>query len=43
MSNRTDITYGYGFSIQNVTEKALAAFILKHREVFSADEEKRCL
>lgn len=41
MSNRTDITYGYGFSIQNVTEKALAAFILKHREVFSADEEEK--
>lgn len=41
MSSRTNITYGYGFSIQNVTEKALAVFILNHRDVFSANEEEK--
>lgn len=41
MSMQTNISYGYGFSILNVTGKALAAFIIKHREYFSENEVEK--
>ncbi|MDD6990001.1 hypothetical protein [Ruminococcus sp.] len=40
MSMKSSIIYGYGFSIENVTEETLAQFILNHRNVFSKDKEE---
>ena len=41
MSMQTNVSCGYGFSIENVTEEVLAAFILKHRDVFSKTEKEK--
>ena len=41
MSMQTNVSCGYGFSIENVTEEALAAFILNHRDVFSKTEKEK--
>ena len=40
---KTEIVYGYGFEVEDISEKAFVDFLLNHRNVLISDEEKRFL